>query len=130
MFAVFVPNNLKVDPFHLRDQPVPGFDLLTWDHQSYVFGTLWDIDGDAGISEVGIDRVYGQVWTYDHGDQLKVLYEYFGAPKISYPVVRKVYIEDKDDLINEKISATIFLLSKILPQYTMIRDGRWSLKRE
>ena len=62
MRAYFIFNNLKVNTFALYDSPFPGFELLTWDHETFVDGTLWDIGDDAGYTPIGITKVYGQIW--------------------------------------------------------------------
>ena len=76
MKAFFIFNNLKVNTFLLQDSPFPGFDVLTWEHQSFIDGTLWDIGNDAGYTPIGITKVHGQIWTTDNTNQIDEL-EYF-----------------------------------------------------
>lgn len=128
MQAIFVYNNLKVDTFNLKDQPFPGFDLLTWEHESYVHGTLWDIGVDAGYTEIGIDNVYGQIWITEHNDAFNDVAFFFGYPKLTYTKKMKVVITE--DGLTEKIDAFVFPLKKIEPHFNRIVDGKWLLKRE
>jgi len=129
MQAIFIYNNLKVDTFNLRDQPFPGFELLTWEHESYIHGTLWDIGLDAGYTEIGIDNVYGQIWLTDSIDPLQELLYFLGYPNRTYRKKMRAIINDDNNLIKEQIDATVYILKEIRPEYKRINDGKWFLKR-
>ncbi|NBP56314.1 hypothetical protein EBU71_07245 [bacterium] len=129
MQAIFIYNNLKVDTFNLRDQPFPGFELLTWEHESYIHGTLWDIGLDAGYTEIGIDNVYGQIWLTDSIDPLQELSYFLGYPNRTYQKKMRAIINDDNNLIKEQIDATVYILKEIRPEYKRINDGKWFLKR-
>lgn len=65
MISYFVYNQLKVNPFILNDEPFPGFEILTWDNQSYIVGSLKETEiGDAYI-EHGNELIPGQIWHTD-----------------------------------------------------------------
>lgn len=128
MPALFVYNNLKVDTLQLKDQPFPGFELLTWDHESFVHGTLWDTGIDAGYTEIGLDNVYGQIWITEKYDAIDELSFFLGYPQRTYSKKLKVTIK-AEDLISETIEALVFPLRKIEPHFNRIHDGRWFLKR-
>lgn len=122
----FIYNNLKINPFILGDAPMPGFELLSWDVDSYTDGTLWELPfNDAGFTKIGIDKVHGQVWKLVDPKEEPFLRECFGVYKgLMSPVEIPVTIEiDKADI--ETLPAITFALNEIKPSYKLVRDGRW-----
>jgi gamma-glutamylcyclotransferase (GGCT)/AIG2-like uncharacterized protein YtfP len=129
MDAVFIFNNLKVDTFHLKDAPFPGFEILTWEHESFLHGTLWDLGVDAGYTEIGLNNVYGQIWITEYPNQLLELNEFLGYPNITSPKRKKVTIHSSADMINEELDCIVYTLNTIKSEYKIIKDGKWQLKR-
>jgi gamma-glutamylcyclotransferase (GGCT)/AIG2-like uncharacterized protein YtfP len=128
MKAFFIFNNLKVNTFLLQDSPFPGFDVLTWEHQSFIDGTLWDIGNDAGYTPIGITKVHGQIWTTDNTNQIDELEYFIGAKSgLTEPIKTKCYILDDDNI--ETIHATVYKLIEIKNIYSIIHDGKWMIKR-
>lgn len=128
MRAVFIFNNLKVNTFNLRDEPFPGFELLTWEHESFTNGTLWDIGNDAGYTPIGIAQVYGQIWLAHDLNQLNELEYFLGAKTgLTEPMKTECYI--MCDGIAEKIDVTVFRLREIRTIYSIVSDGKWIIKR-
>ena len=128
MNAFFIFNNLKVNTFQLKDQPFPGFELLTWEHESYTEGTLWDIGFDAGYTPIGISKVHGQVWLSRDHQQISELEYFLGVHSgLTEPMKTKIYIQDTFG--NEKITATIYKLREIKSIYSIVYDGKWLIKR-
>ena len=128
MNAFFIFNNLKVNTFQLKDQPFPGFELLTWEHESYTEGTLWDIGFDAGYTPIGISKVHGQVWLSRDHQQISELEYFLGVHSgLTEPMKTKIYIQD--NFGNEKITATIYKLREIKSIYSIVYDGKWLIKR-
>jgi len=128
MNAFFIFNNLKVNTFQLKDQPFPGFELLTWEHESYTEGTLWDIGFDAGYTPIGISKVHGQVWLSRDHQQISEL-EYFLGVHSGLTESMKTQIYIQDTFGNEKITATIYKLREIKSIYSIVYDGKWLIKR-
>lgn len=128
MKAFFIFNNLKVNTFHLKDEPFPGFELLTWEHESYTDGTLWDIGFDAGYTPIGITKVHGQVWlSHDH-QQISELEYFLGVHSgLTEPMSTKIQIQDNFGC--ERITATIYKLREIKSIYSIVYDGKWMIKR-
>ena len=128
MGAFFIFNNLKVNTFNLRDQPFPGFDLLTWEHESYTDGTLWDIGFDAGYTPIGITKVCGQVWLSENTQQMSELEYFLGVHSgLTEPIKTKIFIQDSFGV--EKIDATVYKLREIKNIYSIVYDGMWMIKR-
>jgi gamma-glutamylcyclotransferase (GGCT)/AIG2-like uncharacterized protein YtfP len=128
MRAVFIFNNLKVNTFLLQDQPFPGFELLTWEHESYIHGTLWDIGNDAGYTQIGVSNVHGQLWLAHDMQQMAELEYFIGAKSGLTEAIRsKVHVQD--ELAVHKIDAIVYRLSQIKSIYTIIPDGKWLIKR-
>jgi len=128
MRAYFIFNNLKVNTFTLQDQPFPGFELLTWEHESYTNGTLWDIGPDAGYTPIGITKVYGQLWLAHDVQQISELEYFLGAKSgLTEPVTTQIYVQDPHFV--EKIDAVVYRLCEIKSIYNIIPDGKWLIKR-
>lgn len=128
MRLFFIFNNLKVNSFLLQDSPLPGFELLTWDHESYVDGTLWDIGSDAGYTPIGISRVYGQLWLAHDVQQINELEYFLGVRTgLTEPQTTKIVVQD--EYFMEKIDAIIYRLREIKSIYSIIPDGKWVIKR-
>lgn len=124
----FIYGNLKVSPFFLKDSPVPGFELVTWDHQSWVYGTLYDIGDDAGFTPIGKDKVHGQVWRTDSIYNVYDLAKYSGVyDGLTEEVDLKVKIEDEG--LEQILKATTFRLTEIKSEYNIVRGGHWIPKR-
>lgn len=126
MSFYFIYNNLKVNPFILQDQPYPGFELLTWDNESWTDGTLWDLGLDAGYTKIGLGSVYGQVWKCLSHSREKELEDMFIHDNLLKPTEIKVLIQDIPPII---ITARTFQLNSILTDYKIISDGKWMIKR-
>lgn len=128
MRLFFIFNNLKVNTFALQDQPFPGFELLTWEHESYADGTLWDIGPDAGYTQIGVSKVYGQLWLAHDLQQIKELEYFIGAKTgLTEPIPAKITVQDEHFV--EKIDAIIYRLREIKNIYNIIPDGKWIIKR-
>lgn len=128
MRLFFIFNNLKVNTFALQDEPFPGFELLTWEHESYTDGTLWDIGTDAGYTSIGLSKVQGQLWLAHDLQQIKELEYFLGAKTgLTEPISAKITVQD--DYFAEKIDAIIYRLREIKSIYNIIPDGKWIIKR-
>lgn len=128
MPAYFIFNNLKVNTFQLTDQPFPGFELLTWDHESFVDGTLWDIGADAGYTPIGISKVYGQLWIAQDINQVSKLEYFLGVNSgLTEPMKTKCYIVENN--LTERVDAIIYRLRAIDNNYSIVHDGKWMIKR-
>ncbi len=128
MRAYFIFNNLKVNTFVLQDQPFPGFELLTWDHESLVDGTLWDIGGDAGYTPIGLHQVYGQVWIAHDTNQITELEYFLGVYSgLTEPMQTKAYIHS--DGVLDILNVVVYRLKDIKSIHTIVPDGKWSIKR-
>jgi hypothetical protein len=128
MRAFFIFNNLKVNTFNLSDEPFPGFELLTWEHESYTDGTLWDIGFDAGYTPIGVSKVHGQIWLAHDTQQILELEYFLGAHSgLTEPLKAKIYI--RDELVVEKVDATVYKLREIRNDYNIVYDGKWLIKR-
>ena len=125
MPCYFVYDNLKANPFALYDEPLPGFEVLSWN--SWTTGTMWDIGNDAGFTTIGHHQVYGQVWKLVDPSQnvLHKIRDYSGAYTGLREEVDVRVVVPIDDLIKEELQATTFALSKIANDYEIIREGRW-----
>lgn len=128
MYLYFIYNNLKVSPFLGYDAPFPGFTNLTWDHESYTFGTLFDIGKDAGFSKIGLSKVYGQLWVAKDTTKIKELEDFLGVPRLNYPTDVEVTVQI-NELESSKLKVTTFALEKIVPSYQIVEDGKWLIKR-
>lgn len=128
MRAFFIFNNMKVNTFALQDQPFPGFELLTWEHESFVDGTLWDIGNDAGYTPIGITKVHGQLWLAQDTQQISELEYFLGVQSgLTEPMNTKAYIQTHD--VAEKVDAVIYRLRNIDTNYLIVHDGKWMIKR-
>ncbi len=128
MRPFFIFNNLRVDKFHLSDMPFPGFELLTWEDHTRAFGTLWDLGVDAGYTPIGKSFVNGQLWLAHDLNQINEL-EYFLGAHSGLTEPHKVEVIIQKDDINEKVTATVYKLTKISTQYKIVSDGYWLIKR-
>jgi hypothetical protein len=126
MELYFIYNNLKVSPFLPYDAPPVGFDLLTYDNESWTYGTLWDCGRDAGLTVIGKGEVYGQLWVAEDMTRVKELEDLYGVCR---GLTRTTRIPVKVQFEEEPIKATTFVLEKIIPSYTIIQDGKWLIKR-
>lgn len=126
----FIYNNLKVNPFILHDSAYPGFELLTWDKESWTQGTLWDIGHDAGYSVIGNANVCGQLWICRDNSKESDVAKLFGVEiGISRPIEVKVKIKPNGDTQEDEVSAKTFALNNIEDSYIMIKNGFWTIKR-
>lgn len=62
MISYFVYNQLRVNPFLLYDRPFPGFEIVTWDNQSFITGSLVDTEIGEAYIEYGNELIRGQIW--------------------------------------------------------------------
>lgn len=128
MRVFFIFNNLKVNSFFLQDRPFPGFDLLTWEHESFVDGTLWDIGDDAGYTPIGITKIYGQLWIAEDPEKINELEYFLGAKSgLTEPIVTKAYIRAEE--VDETVNAVVYRLRQIKNIYKIVSDGKWMIKR-
>lgn len=128
MGAFFIFNNLKVNTFNLKDEPFPGFELLTWEHESYTNGTLWDIGFDAGYTPIGISKVHGQIWLSHETQQISELEYFLGVHSgLTEPIKTKIFVQDVFGL--DTIDATVYKLREIRSAYNIVHDGKWTIKR-
>jgi len=126
--CVFIFNNLKVSPFLLGDAPPNGFELITYDNESYTPGTLWDIGVDAGMTRIGKGLVYGQLWKNIDSFGYNLLKDFVGINTgLNEEVIVPVTIDV--DNIKTTISAVTFSLTRIHDSYKIIEDGNWMIKR-
>jgi len=129
MRAYFIFNNLKVNTFLLKDNPFPGFDLLTWENESYIDGTLWDIGYDAGYTPIGISKVYGQIWIAQDLNKIEELEFFLGAKSgLTEPIVTECHINCNEFI--GKLDTVVYRLKYIDNKYNIIHDGKWLIKRE
>jgi len=128
MDLIFVVNNLKVSPFLPYDRPIPGCSLLTYEHESYSTGSLYDLGKDAGFFREPQKLVRGQLWTIDSEKILDDLSLFFGE---SSGLTKKCYhtIEISIDNVISKVSAMTFELTKIPKTAKIINDSNWTIKR-
>jgi gamma-glutamylcyclotransferase (GGCT)/AIG2-like uncharacterized protein YtfP len=125
---VFIYNNLKVSPLLPGDAPVPGFEVFTYERESYTYGTLWDIGVDAGYTRIGKGVVYGQLWKITDNSKIEELYHFTGIKSgLMEEVI--VPVEINIDEIKTKIEALTFSLTSINKNYNIIDDGYWLIKR-
>jgi hypothetical protein len=129
MRAYFIFNNLKVNTFLLKDSVFPGFDLLTWEHESYIDGTLWDMGYDAGYTPIGISKVYGQIWIAQDLKKISDL-EYFLGVKsgLTEPIVTQCHINSNEFI--GTLDTVVYRLKNINNRYNIVHDGKWLIKRE
>lgn len=128
MRAFFIFNNLKVNTFTLQDEPFPGFELLTWEHESYTHGTLWDIGFDAGYTPIGITKVHGQIWLAHDVQQISELEYFLGVSSgLTEPTKTKICVQDNFTV--DQIDATVYKLREIKHAYSIVYDGKWLIKR-
>ena len=126
MRTYFIFNNLKVHPFFLSDGPFPGFKLLTWDHESWTYGTLLDIGNDAGFTPIGHYKVFGQLWVADDMPKITELEDLLGVNRgFMEPV--KVLVNIETD-VKEKVDAITYRLKNIPSNYGIVEDGKWWIK--
>ena len=127
--CVFIYGNLKVSPFLPNDAPIPGFELVTYERESYVPGTLWDTGRDAGFTRIGNGIVYGQLWRITDPIKLDDLFLFTG---VKSGILETIIIPIEVNVDNHKseIEALTFSLTQIKKEYTIIQDGYWSIKRE
>lgn len=129
--CVFIYSNLKVSPFIPADKPYPGFELITYDNESYTYGTLWNIGKDAGYSRIGKGFVYGQLWRIIDYGKLEELVEFTGTKQgTTEQIIVPVAIQIKHYQIDTKINAITFCLTQIQKSYNIISDGCWMIQRE
>lgn len=129
MDCYFIYNNLKVNTFILQDQPFMGFELLSWDHESFTYGTLWDIGIDAGYTKIGLGKVYGQVWTTKDYSKLNEFQDILGIGLGRFELVEIPVTIQYDKLLSENIKAYTPQLNTIKTDYEIVKDGKWSIKR-
>lgn len=128
MRTYFIFNNLKVDTFQLQDQPFPGFELLTWEHESKAPGTLWDLGIDAGFTTIGKGFVKGQLWVAHDLDKVKELELFVGVESgLTEPTKIPVLVET--DACQTTVEAIVYKLREIKNIYNIVSDGHWLLKR-
>lgn len=136
MRTFFIFNNLKVDTWQVnadmtpKDQPLPGFELLTWESESFVPGTLWDLGQDAGYTPLGIHKVEGQIWIAKDLNQIDELEYFLGAKSgLTEPCKVKAVVQPKEDLVTEEIDVIVYRLREIRNIYKIVNDGKWFIKR-
>ena len=119
---------MMVDTFQLSDKPFPGFELITWEHQSKTPGTLWDMGIDAGFTLIGRGMVSGQLWFAHNIDKIRELDYFMGVDSgLTEPVKTKVSVDDGDLVVN--LEAIVYRLKEIKSIYNIVGDGKWLLKR-
>lgn len=128
MSLYFICSNLKVNPFILQDKPLPGFNLLSWDNETSVEGSLWELDcGDAAYSKIITTSVRGQLWKLEDPDpdNISFLEDCVGVSKgICAPLEVNVTVTI-NELEKQQLRAITFALNRIIPNYKLIKDGRW-----
>lgn len=129
MQAIFIFNNLKVDTWNLNDAAFMGFDVLTWDNQSYVSGVLWDIGCDAGYTHIGLNNVYGQIWTTESLQAINELEYFVGLHSGLTESFKTKAIITEEALTPVEIDVSIYKLKEIKTNYQIVPDGKWVLKR-
>lgn len=124
--AYFIYNNLKVNTLLPGDSPFPGFELLTFDNESWTFGTLWNLGWDAGYSYLGKHQVKGQVWYVQNKDSISELEKYAGVKSgLMEPINVEVKIEALDGTIQDTVQAVTFRLKELKPEYKIVDSGFW-----
>lgn len=130
MQAVFIFNNLQVDTFNLNDAPFPGFELLTWEHESFIEAGLWDIGNDAGVTLSPFTKVYGQTWLTDSTTPITELQDFLQVPQSTHIEKVKIHIEIKNDLQKNHINGIVFALNEVKPHFKRLTEERWFLRRK
>lgn len=129
MRAYFVYNNLKQNPFVPGDAPLPGFELLTWEHESFIVGSLWDIGPDCSYTTIGQTEIHGQIWLEESRGAGKEL-EYFSGVRSGLTELVTVPVRIKYDGVDTEFDVCTFRLKQILPTYKLLRNGSWWIKKE
>lgn len=131
MDAYFIYNNLKVNTLMPGDAPLPGFNLLTYDQESWTTGTLWNLGEDAGFSHIGHHKVKGQLWTVERKADIEALESFSGVSSgLMEPVQIEVKIEAWNGEITETLQAVTFRLKELDPSYQVVTGGNWWIKRD
>lgn len=123
MNTFFIVGNLKVNPFILKDAPLPGFSVLAWD--AYTVGSLWlinNLDEVCFLNEGNL-KIHGQIWKAHEPSSIELLEQYSGkvAGLTDYTQVRLVLPTESDLELN----ALAFRLSTIRPEYKKLNEGKW-----
>lgn len=123
MNAFFIVGNLKVNPFLLKDAPLPGFSVVAWD--AYTVGSLWLLDSfdEVCFLQQGNVKVHGQIWKADKSDNITLLEKYSGKSDglTDYTKV-KLILPTESDL---QLNALAFNLINIKPEYKKLNEGKW-----
>lgn len=129
MRTYFVFNNLKVNPFVLQDQPLPGFEVLVWENEAWTLGTLLDIGVDAGFTPIGHTKVHGQLWLAKDIYQTKQL-ETLAGVESGLTKIIKIPVVIQNNILKEEIEALTFKLTNISDYHRIVNDGKWTIKRD
>jgi len=125
----FIYNNLKVNPFVIQDKPFPGFELVTWDHQTSTIGTLLNLGFDAAYIEAGHMLVKGQLWKSDDRIACRKLEDVFLTGDDFVMIDVKVCLSIEDEQV--KTDAITFALKQLKPgQYNPIPTGQWNFPKK
>jgi gamma-glutamylcyclotransferase (GGCT)/AIG2-like uncharacterized protein YtfP len=129
---LFVYNNLKVNYLILGDQPYPGFDVLTYENQSFVRGSLYHLGSDAGFTCSGHTKVWGQIWISDTDDSFRELQEFVYPEGNIRPVLTKATILEKNEqgkVENIEVPVVVFTMTKVPMSAPRIDSGDWDIQR-
>jgi hypothetical protein len=129
MDCYFIYSNSKVNTFILQDQPYPGLSVLEWENNCYTYGTLWDLGVDAGFTRLGKGKVYGQVWIVQDYAKIREFEELLGVFSGRTELVEIPVTIQYDSLLKEEIKALTNPLKQIRPEYQIVTEGRWPIRR-
>lgn len=106
----------------VRSKPPEGFQVLSWETESFVCGSLWDIGCDLGYTPEGFSAVSGQVWKAEAPELEKKLHEMIGDH--TFPIKTKAILKELD----ETIPVTVFCLKEVKPSFIRLYNT-WILKK-
>jgi gamma-glutamylcyclotransferase (GGCT)/AIG2-like uncharacterized protein YtfP len=114
-----------------NDAPYPGFELVTYDNESFTYGTLWNIGKDSGMTRIGKGIVYGQLWRSTNNNSIEELIDFIDQRTGTLEkAIVTVEVKIQQYEIQTKIDAVTFFLTKIQKEYNIIDDGYWLIQRE
>lgn len=125
MNTYFIYSNIKVNTLHPNDGPFPGFKLVTYENESWTMGTLIDIGVDAGFTNLGHHRVYGQLWRAEDPNRLYEFEDIIGI-RSGFNELIKIPVEVESEGI---IDALTYRIKNLPKPFEIIPSGRWSIKK-
>ena len=129
MKSYFIYSNVKVNPYILNDIPIPGFELLLWEHEVHTIGTLIDMGFDAGFTPVGNRKVSGQIWVLKDLKAENILESCVGAKSgITEPIEIDVQVNSNSGVV-EKIKAKTYRIKEFKAIYKVCEFDTWWIRK-